>query len=45
MLRLKTFHLRYLSDECYQLIKDVDSVVEVNIIEDSKYKVGEDLLA
>jgi SulP family sulfate permease len=41
----KKLHLRQLSIECYQLIKNADSIVEVNIIEDLKYKVAEDLLA
>jgi len=41
----KILKLRHLSMECYQLIKNADEIVEVNIIEDPKYKVADDLLA
>ena len=38
----KTLHLRHLSDDCRQLLKNADKVVEVNIIEDPTYKVAID---
>ncbi|MCY6372059.1 SulP family inorganic anion transporter [Clostridium ganghwense] len=41
----KKLHLRHLSPECYQLIKDANDIVEVNIIEDPKYHVATDNLA
>ncbi|WP_461205311.1 SulP family inorganic anion transporter [Clostridium sp. DL1XJH146] len=41
----KELHLRHLSSECYQLIKDADAIVEVNIIEDPKYHIADDVLA
>lgn len=41
----KVLHLRHLSEECYQLIKNADKIVEVNIIEDPHYKVADDSLA
>lgn len=41
----KKLHLRHLSMECYQLLKNADGIVEVNIIEDPKYRVADDLLA
>lgn len=41
----KKLHLRHLSIECYQLLKDADEIVEVNIMEDPKYRVADDSLA
>ena len=41
----KILQLRHLSMECYQLLKNADEIVEVNIIEDPKYKVADDILA
>ncbi|MHC1684667.1 MAG: SulP family inorganic anion transporter [Clostridiaceae bacterium] len=41
----KILHLRHLSEECRRLIKDADKIVEVNIMEDPKYKVADDILA
>lgn len=41
----KILHLRHLSMECYQLLKNADEIVEINIIEDPKYKVADDSLA
>lgn len=35
----KTVHLRHLSSDCRQLLKNADQVIEVNIIEDPTYKV------
>lgn len=38
----KTVHLRHLSEDCRQLLKNADKVIEVNIIEDPSYKVAID---
>ena len=35
----KKIHLRHLSSDCRQLIKNAESVIDVNIIEDPTYKV------
>ncbi|MFV5688112.1 SulP family inorganic anion transporter [Flavobacterium sp. ZT3R25] len=35
----KTVHLRHLSPDCSQLLKNADEVIEVNIIEDPTYQV------
>lgn len=35
----KTVHLRHLSPDCRQLLKNAETVIEVNIIEDPAYKV------
>ena len=35
----KTVHLRHLSTDCRQLLKNADKVIDVNIIEDPTYKV------
>ncbi|WP_417361955.1 SulP family inorganic anion transporter [Galbibacter sp.] len=35
----KKVHLRHLSSDCRQLIKNAESVIDVNIIEDPTYKV------
>lgn len=40
----KKLYLRNLSKECYKLIEDADRIVEVNIIEEVKYKVANDTL-
>ncbi|MFV5695505.1 SulP family inorganic anion transporter [Flavobacterium sp. LB3P122] len=37
--RNKTVHLRHLSSDCRQLLKNADDVIEVNIIEDPTYQV------
>jgi len=36
----KTVHLRHLSPDCRQLLKDAEAVIEVNIMEDPAYKVA-----
>jgi SulP family sulfate permease len=36
----KTVHLRHLSADCRQLLKNADKVIEVNIMEDPTYKVA-----
>lgn len=41
----KRLQLRHLSQECSQLIKDADDILEVNILEDPKYHVADDILA
>ena len=38
----KTVHLRHLSEDCRQLLKNADKVIEVNIMEDPTYKVALD---
>jgi SulP family sulfate permease len=35
----KTVRLKHLSEDCRQLLKDAEAVIEVNIIEDPTYKV------
>ncbi len=40
----KTLHLRHLSNDCKQLLSKADDLVEVNVIEDPKYKVADDRL-
>ena len=41
----KTLHLRHLSGECRELLKQAGDLVEVNVIEDPKYHVATDKLA
>jgi SulP family sulfate permease len=38
----KTLHLRHLSADCRALIKNAESVIDVNVIEDPEYKVAMD---
>jgi SulP family sulfate permease len=40
----KVLHLRHLSKDCRQLLKNADEVIDVNIIEDPHYKVAVDKL-
>ena len=40
----KRLHLRHLSDECRQLLHTADDLVEVNVIEDPKYRIADDQL-
>lgn len=35
----KTVHLKHLSDDCIQLLKNAEAVIDVNILEDPNYKV------
>jgi SulP family sulfate permease len=35
----KTIHLRHLSKDCRQLLKNADKIIEVNVLEDPNYKV------
>jgi SulP family sulfate permease len=36
----KKLHLRHLSADCRQLLKNAESIIEVNILEDPQYKVA-----
>jgi SulP family sulfate permease len=38
----KVVHLRHLSADCRQLLKNADEIIDVNIIEDPTYKVAID---
>ena len=40
----KKIHLKHLSKDCLRLIKNAESLIEVNIIEDPTYKVVVDKL-
>ena len=40
----KRLHLRHLSAECQQLLHKAGDLVEVNVIEDPKYRVADDAL-
>ncbi|MBV7314352.1 SulP family inorganic anion transporter [Shewanella sp. NIFS-20-20] len=40
----KTLHLRHLSPDCVLLLKKAGSLVEVNMIEDPHYRIGDDKL-
>ncbi|MFZ7121605.1 MAG: SulP family inorganic anion transporter [Eubacteriaceae bacterium] len=41
----KEIHLRHLSIECKQLLRNAEEIVEVNILEDPNYHVATDILA
>jgi len=41
----KTLHFRHLSPECRELLKKAGDLVEVNVMEDPKYHVADDLIA
>jgi SulP family sulfate permease len=41
----KTLHLRHLSPECRELLKQAGDLVEVNVLEDPKYHIADDQLA
>ncbi|MDK1286527.1 SulP family inorganic anion transporter [Pseudoalteromonas umbrosa] len=41
----KKLHLRHLSEDCKQLLDNASDLVEINVIEDPKYKVASDKLA
>jgi len=41
----KRLHLRHLSEECRQLLKKAGNLVEVNVIQDPRYRVAADELA
>lgn len=41
----KKVHLRHLSKDCIQLLEDAEDIIEVNVLEDPKYKVAVDKVA
>lgn len=41
----KKIHLRHLSPDCRQLLKNAEEIIDVNIIEDPAYKVATDKLS
>lgn len=41
----KKLHLRHLSPECRELLKNAGDLVEVNVMEDPKYHIADDLIA
>ena len=41
----KTLHLRHLSEECRRLLKKAGDLVEVNVMEDPRYRVADDQFA
>jgi len=41
----KVLHLKHLSNDCVQLLKNAEKIVDVNIMEDPKYFVADDKLA
>jgi len=41
----KQLHLRHLSEECRQLLRNAGDLVEVNVLEDPRYHVADDQLA
>lgn len=36
----KTLQLRHLSEDCKRLLKDADEIIQVNVIEDPKYRIA-----
>ena len=38
----KKIHLKHLSPDCRQLLKNADSIIDVNVLEDPTYKVAVD---
>ena len=40
----KKLHLKHLSKDCRVLIKNAKEIVDVNLIEDPKYKIADDIL-
>ena len=41
----KTVRLRYLSEDCRKLLDNASSIIDVNYLEDPKYKLAVDALA
>lgn len=41
----KKLHLKHLSEDCKVLIKNADKIIDVNVLEDPKYRVADDKLA
>jgi SulP family sulfate permease len=40
----KKIHLKHLSPDCRQLLRDADKIIDVNVLEDPNYKVLVDLV-
>lgn len=40
----KKIHLRHLSEDCQKLLKNAESIIDVNLLEDPKYKVASDAI-
>ncbi len=45
MKKWKTLHLKHLSEDCRKLLKNAQKIVDVNILEDPKYRVADDNLS
>jgi sulfate permease, SulP family len=41
----KQLHLKHLSQDCQELLKNAKAMIEVNLLEDPKYRVSDDKLA
>ena len=41
----KIIHLKHLSPDCRQLLKNADEIIEVNVLEDPNYKLVVDELS
>ncbi len=41
----KKLHLKHLSEDCKKLIKNAEKIIDVNVIEDPKYRVADDKLS
>ena len=41
----KILHLKHLSEDCIRLLKNAEKIVDINIMEDPKYRVADDELA
>jgi SulP family sulfate permease len=41
----KILHLKHLSEDCIKLLKNAEKIVDINIMEDPKYRVADDELA
>ena len=41
----KKIHLKFLSPDCLVLLKNAEEIIEVNVLEDPRYRVADDSLA
>ncbi|MCD5380411.1 SulP family inorganic anion transporter [Candidatus Gracilibacteria bacterium] len=41
----KKLHLRHLSPDCKKLLKNAEKIIDINVLEDPKYRVADDALA
>lgn len=41
----KILHLKHLSEDCIKLLKNAEKIVDINIMEDPKYRIADDKLA